>query len=448
MFYQAGEVIMMRHKKINLGEVLFALSDALELASPELSFHQIRVAVIALKLARVIGIPEDQIELVYQAALLHDIGALRPEDKISLHRNDSCETMKHCVLGAILFQKIPWLAPSADIVEFHHSTYSTIRRLFDDQKTINIQIVFLADHIERMIDRKEFILNQSGFISGEINKKLENQVHPEVLGAFNKLTSHEEFWLDIINAKRNWMYQDCNPLDARYICCSEILNLSDLFRSVIDYRSNYTAAHSTGVSKCASILARELGFSKPEINEFIIAGRLHDIGKMIVPNAILEKNGGLSNSEVGIIKQHTYYTYSILKQIPGFDRIKRWGAFHHEKLDGNGYPFHIDRNELDLGSRILAVSDIFTAVYEDRPYRRSVGFEKSIEILRKDCRKGKIDKNVVTCLCDSLKDYVDEIKESQHRAKEDYQEIMAFSKSKSREVQQIFFSSAGNELIF
>lgn len=73
-----------------------------------------------------------------------------------------------------------------------------------------------------------------------------------------------------------------------------------------------------------------------------------------------------------MIKQHTYYTYRILKQIDGFSTIAEWAAYHHETLDGTGYPFRIKEHELSLGSRIVAVADVFAALTENRPYRATL----------------------------------------------------------------------------
>src|SRR3990167_2949515 len=103
-----------------------------------------------------------------------------------------------------------------------------------------------------------------------------------------------------------------------------------------------------------------------------IAALLHDIGKLSVPDEILEKPGGLSTEEFNIMRGHTYFTYHILNSIDGFDTISEWAAFHHEKLNGRGYPFHLKEGQLSIGSRIMAVSDKFSALSEDRPYRKSL----------------------------------------------------------------------------
>ena len=129
-----------------------------------------------------------------------------------------------------------------------------------------------------------------------------------------------------------------------------------------------------------------------------IAGNLHDVGKLVVPRSILEKNGKLDDEEFSIIREHPYYTRLIFMDIEGFEDIADWAGFHHEKLNGHGYPFHFGREELDLGSRIMAVADIFSAITEDRPYRKSMEKEQVIAILREDAQRELLSQRLVELL--------------------------------------------------
>jgi len=103
-----------------------------------------------------------------------------------------------------------------------------------------------------------------------------------------------------------------------------------------------------------------------------VAGNLHDLGKMVIPNSILNKPDKLNKEETAIMRQHTYFTYTVLNSIGGISQIAEWAAFHHERLDGSGYPFHLGADKLGIGSRIMAVADVFTAISEDRPYRKGM----------------------------------------------------------------------------
>jgi HD-GYP domain-containing protein (c-di-GMP phosphodiesterase class II) len=161
------------------------------------------------------------------------------------------------------------------------------------------------------------------------------------------------------------------PYKNKHINSEELFSIGELFRHIIDFKSSFTATHTARVSACAEIMSKLFGLTELEVSMMRIAGNFHDLGKLMIPNSILEKPGRLSKDEFNIIKSHTYYTYRILKSIGGLERITDWAAFHHEKLNGEGYPFHLDYSKLDIGSRIMAVSDIFVALREDRPIEKS-----------------------------------------------------------------------------
>jgi HD-GYP domain-containing protein (c-di-GMP phosphodiesterase class II) len=103
-----------------------------------------------------------------------------------------------------------------------------------------------------------------------------------------------------------------------------------------------------------------------------------------VSNSILEKPGKLTNEEWKVVKAHPYYTFEILKRIPGFERLSHDAAAHHEKLDGSGYWLGLESEQISRFSRILAVADIFDALHAQRPYRDALPIEKVFEILRKE----------------------------------------------------------------
>jgi HD-GYP domain-containing protein (c-di-GMP phosphodiesterase class II) len=176
--------------------------------------------------------------------------------------------------------------------------------------------------------------------------------------------------------------------------------IGQILSRIVDFRSSYTATHSGGVAVTASLLARRLLFEERECRLVRIAGHLHDLGKVAVPNAILEKPARLNASEFDVIRGHAYYTYQILSNIGGFEEITQWAAFHHERMDGRGYPFHYRGDALPLGSRILAVADVFTALTENRPYRQGVLRDGTIGILREFASNGSLDGRIVSVLVD------------------------------------------------
>lgn len=131
-----------------------------------------------------------------------------------------------------------------------------------------------------------------------------------------------------------------------------------------------------------------------------VAGLLHDLGKLSVPLEILEKPGKLMSEEFIYIRQHTFFTYYLLKNVFP-ENVARIAAFHHEKLDGSGYPFKKKDEELGEEEQMMAVVDMFVALSEDRPYRKGLGFEDVAKILKEEVKKGKIAQLYVELLLDN-----------------------------------------------
>ena len=156
----------------------------------------------------------------------------------------------------------------------------------------------------------------------------------------------------------------------------------------------------------------------------MIAGYLHDLGKLAVSNEILENPGKLSENEFNIIRSHPYYTYHLLESIPAFKTINKWASHHHEKLDGTGYPFHIAGENLSLGSRVMAVSDVFTAITEDRPYRKSMDDDSAKQVLNDMVDSGALDGNVVEILLNNFQTIKHKCEAGQQEATERYQKIV------------------------
>ena len=132
-----------------------------------------------------------------------------------------------------------------------------------------------------------------------------------------------------------------------------------------------------------------------ERTQLRIAASLHDVGKLAVPNTILDKPGQLTDEERRVVNIHTYYTRLCLEQIPGFEQITDWAANHHEKLGGGGYPLGLGDVNLDFNSRLMTVLDIYQALTEERPYRKSLSHRRTMEIIGKIRDHGELDAELV-----------------------------------------------------
>jgi HD-GYP domain-containing protein (c-di-GMP phosphodiesterase class II) len=129
---------------------------------------------------------------------------------------------------------------------------------------------------------------------------------------------------------------------------------------------------------------------------------LHDIGKMRVPDGILEKPASLSFPERAVMLGHSFESYQILHHVHGFEDISRWGAYHHETLTGEGYPFHLTAPDLDTPSRIVAIADIFQALTQQRPYRPAKDPDAVMGSLQHHVRLHQIDSDLMNLVVDDF----------------------------------------------
>ena len=159
--------------------------------------------------------------------------------------------------------------------------------------------------------------------------------------------------------------------------------MAETFGNLIDQKSSFTGRHSRTVSGIAVALAEELAWNPKEVRDIRLAGFLHDFGKLAVPKKILDKPGLLDHDELMIIKSHAYHTYKLLSSAAFPKNIVEWAAYHHERLDGRGYPFRLEAQYITTGSRLMTIADIYTALTEERPYRKPLSKEKALSILEK-----------------------------------------------------------------
>jgi HD-GYP domain-containing protein (c-di-GMP phosphodiesterase class II) len=148
----------------------------------------------------------------------------------------------------------------------------------------------------------------------------------------------------------------------------------------------------------AEYVALQLDYDANEAKRFYLAGLLHDLGKLIVSNEIIEKEGPLTEAEYDLIKQHSYYSQKVIMKIEGFKDIATLIGEHHERLDGSGYPNQLIGDEIKLPSRILQISDVFSALTEHRPYRHSLDNEEVISKMRSMTTLNQLDAHLMHLL--------------------------------------------------
>lgn len=390
---------------VPLSELINCLSDTIDLVSFQLTDHHNWVGQVAYALACQLGLPEDQQSDIYFAGKVHDIGALSLRDRLKLLRfenSGSSVSHQHAEAGAILLEMFAPLAGLGKLVRYHHWEWANGSGKFhnDTEVPLGSQILHLADRISVLIgtmDGTNLLVRIPG-IRSKIGKESGRMFVPALVEAFNDLSCRESFWLGLAFPARSRTFEQREHLRTVILDTEGILELSRMFARIIDFRSHFTATHSSGVAASAAALARLSGKSSKECEQMKIAGLLHDLGKLAVPAELLEKPAALSTEERAVFRCHTYFTRRALENIRSFETITTWGSDHHERIDGKGYPYHVRGDDLSAGSRIMAVADVFTAITEDRPYRAGMDKVSARSVIRDMVSQAALDPDIVDIL--------------------------------------------------
>jgi len=161
-----------------------------------------------------------------------------------------------------------------------------------------------------------------------------------------------------------------------------IREMIEAFAKTIDMKDRYTNGHSKRVAEFTALLATELGCDEDTVDKYYNIALLHDIGKIGVPAAVLNKQGKLSDEEFKIIKSHAHRGYEVLKDISIMPELAIGARSHHERPDGKGYPQGLKGDEIPRVAQIIAVADTFDAMYSDRPYRKRMQFDRAVSIVK------------------------------------------------------------------
>lgn len=412
--------------RVSMAELIFSLSKALDTVSPVVMNHSLKVAYIALSIGSELGFSAKEQEDLLIASALHDIGVLSLQEKISLHQFDVEETGGHTEYGYRLLGLFEPFSRAAEIVRHHHSRWGTGGETQGEPVPLSCHVIHLSDRMSVLPEPGRSILDQVPDIRQAALDDSGKMFCPDVVEAFMRVSEKEYFWFDLLSPSLGMLTADMPETSVSQLDADGLLDLSRLYAHIIDFRSPFTATHSSGVAATARALAKASGFSEEQQENMKIAGYLHDIGKLAVPREILEKPAKLSREERNIIMAHPYYSYHILKPVSGLDTINSWGSLHHERIDGSGYPFHYSSQQLSEGSRLMSAADVFTAVSEDRPYRKGMAPESVKKLLRRMSEAGKLDGGSVGILLDNF-DEIWSIREAAQAASEDtYEKVRRF----------------------
>jgi HD-GYP domain-containing protein (c-di-GMP phosphodiesterase class II) len=380
-------------------DFIMCLSDIIDLISPAINNHHKRVAYISLSIAEELKLPLTEQNNIMMAGALHDIGALSLKQKLEFLEFES-EGHEHGRLGYQLLKTFPPLEGIATLVRFHHVPWKNGQGATFEGNPVPMgsHILHLADRVSVLINPQENILAQIESICARVSEHSGERFAPDLVDAFVELARKEFFWFDVVSPFIDTTLCNKARLPTLLLNLDGFVNVAKIFSHIIDFRSRFTSTHSCGVAVTCRELSKLIGFSETESRMIEIAGYLHDLGKLAVPPEILEKPTRLTSDEFNLIRSHAFHTYRSLGRIRALSIINAWASFHHERMDGNGYPFHHSATNLSLGARIVAIADVFTALTEDRPYRKGMSSDDAIETLEEMATNFMLDPLLVATL--------------------------------------------------
>ena len=432
---------------IRVSQVLAALSFALDLTEGQPMGHSVRTCVIGMRIAEQLDLPLDMQTDLYYALLMKDAGcssnasrmfALLGTDEIKAKRDvrvtdwtrrgwDSLKyAISHVRTDAPFLVRVRALIDVAEhqqrnakqLVQIRCERGAGIARGIGLSES-TADAIYSLDELwngegqpqglrEREIPLLSRIMNLAQtaevfFTAHGANAAIEvarqrkgRWFDPEIVRVFQSIARKNELWLELANGPERVLTLE--PQQMRFAADdSTIDQICMAFADVIDAKSPFTYQHSTGVAGAAVSIARTLALGEPEVKLIRRAALLHDLGKLGIPNSILEKPDALTGEEWKVVHQHPYLSSKILNRVPGFEQLSEIVSCHHEKLDGSGYFRGLSGEALPILARILAVSEIFGTLVTSRPYREALPLDKVFSLLEADAPR-KLDADCVQAL--------------------------------------------------
>lgn len=437
---QSAEFPETATRHISLAEILSALSFALDLTEGAVPGHALRSCVLGMRLAGELGLPVDELASLYYALLLKDVGCSsnaarlcqiigggderrvkagvkledwtrpgRPKPStlrllwttvlphagplqrargilrvgITQHRNNEEMIALRCDRGAHILRKLGLGEAAAEAVrglDEHWDGSGYPERRTGTAIPLGSRIIAVAQHLDVFASEQgtetamRVLRQRSGrWFDPELVRIAESLRHRGALWRFALASTPEE--------ETRAAALDFAPVEAARLQASDIDLICEAFADVVDAKSSFSFRHSLGVTDAAVRIADLLGLGDHSRRLVRRAALLHDIGKLRVPNSILDKPAKLAGDEWHIVREHPRLTREILSRIGPFGELAIVAGAHHERLDGTGYPDRLSAEDLSLESRIIAVADVYGALTEDRPYRPGLPHEQAVAIM-------------------------------------------------------------------
>ena len=408
---------------IRLSEVISALSVALDLTEGQPMGHSIRSCILGMRLAEKLQLSVQERADLYYALLLKDAGCssnsarlhqimgsddlrtkfevkfedwtrvslsgarylarnvmpgaplhlrLRRMAQVALKQNDNNAALigARCQRGAQIARHLGFseaVACAIQELDEHWDGHGYAEGRKGEEISVLARIMNVSQTMEVFAAR----LGAQAAIDAVIERR-GRWFDPEIVRAAESLANDTDLWQTFRAENVLEHVLGLEPGIAVAATPQRIDDICEAFAEVIDAKSPYTFQHSNGVAAVSCLIAEELGLGPSTLVLVRRAALLHDIGKLGVSNAILEKPGKLNDAEWQAMRKHPAYTRIILEKISSFEHLAYVAGAHHERLDGTGYPEGLTAGQLTLPARVIAVADMFQALTEKRSYRGSV----------------------------------------------------------------------------
>jgi putative nucleotidyltransferase with HDIG domain len=376
--------------KTSVQDCLNLINVVIEPLFSDLALHLRQSSFIAFYIARNLQLSDNQVKDVFISASMHDLGLLLK----SAHRDRliAADVLdSHHLNGLEVQHEIAMLNRISNTLYVQESDCTLVSDIVYFSDTFEL---YLRGQDKDYISYSEMLVDDFFAIHGEFRQ--------EIVEAMKRLAQDDVFWLRLESSNMHKVLQRISPLRDSYVTLEDLKDICLILARIVDIHSSFTVTHSTSVSRVAAKIASLMAYSEEQQQKIGIAGYLHDIGKVYIPSEVLNKEGQLTRKERALMKKHSYKTLEMLSHIKSLKEITPWAANHHERLDGSGYPFGLHAEDLDETSRIIAVADVFTALTEDRPYRKGMNLTQAMDILETEAAYHKLDASIVNIVKDNI----------------------------------------------
>ncbi len=376
---------------VNQQQIILMCSKALQFYDIRLIDHGTRVAYIA---GQILPYMPSELKLDFKQLFLlsvfHDIGAYKTEEVDRMVQFETANVDAHSIYGYLFLKHLSPLGEDALAVLYHHSPY---RELSNQTPAIAAysQLLHIADRID--------IASLNSISKDKIIASLGrlNYFEQKYIDAFERALVHNPNLLDDCkNLAFDWANRVLLNLEISDAEAKEFLNM--VIYS-IDFKSLSTMLHSINTTTISVFIGKLMGLNKRDLDYIFYGAFVHDIGKIAIPDTILEHPGRLNNEQMDIMRKHIVFSEEILSGIFN-PEVVNIAIRHHEKLDGSGYPYGLKAEDLSLSERIVAVADIVSALTASRSYKEAYEWSTAYTILSDMADKNLLDAKIVSKLSD------------------------------------------------